>query len=110
MAQRKKRSEKYPGFFAEASKVMSPDSVTRAEEKARLAVLNHALAKLREEQGIKQTEVKGFSQPGISKIEGGDDMKISTVIEYLHGIGFGLEINAVPLESSGKKKNLLKAS
>jgi len=110
MAAKKQKKDKYPDFFKSADRVMSKESIARANSKTQELLLNQSLAALREAMGITQSDVKGFSQPGVSKIETGGDMKISTVIEYLKGIGFGLEINAVPLESSNrKKKTLLKA-
>ena len=50
------------------------------------------LAKLREEQNIKQSEMSNFTQSSILKIEKRKDIKISTLIDYLDSLGMGLKI------------------
>ena len=93
----KKKSPNAKGdFFSFAEKHMSPESVKRADAKAKLEILNIKLARLRENQGINQTEVPGFSQSGISKIEGREDIKISTLLQYLDGINMDIEITVHP--------------
>lgn len=57
---------------------------------------------MREKKGLKQEDIKSFSQPGVSKLEARKDMKISTLIEYLDNLGLGVEIKAY---SKNKKKN-----
>ncbi|MEW6585585.1 MAG: XRE family transcriptional regulator [Nitrospirota bacterium] len=46
--------------------------------------------------GMKQEDIRAFTQSGISKLEARKDMKISTLVEYLHNIGMGVEIKAYP--------------
>lgn len=78
----------------ELKSMMSKDSIERAEKKAQDILFNIKLADLRKEAGMKQQDIKSFSQSGLSKIESRSDMKISTLREYLHSIGMELEIRA----------------
>jgi hypothetical protein len=84
--------KEYKDFFIEANKTMTPESVVRAEEKANQIMLNLKLGELRKELGIKQGDIKGFSQSGVSKIEGREDLKISTLISYCKALGVEVEI------------------
>jgi hypothetical protein len=52
--------------------------------------------------GMKQEDIRTFTQSGISKLESRKDMKVSTLVEYLQNIGMGLEIKAYP--KKGKHK------
>jgi hypothetical protein len=72
--------------------MMSADQVRRARLAADREILALQLAKLRERQGVRQSDIKAFSQTAISKLERRKDMKLSTLIEYVQGIGMGLEI------------------
>ena len=90
--------------------VMSPERVHRARAEAEREILSMRLAELRERRGIKQTDLAAFSQTAISKLERRKDMKLSTLIEYLEGIGMGLEIRVYPKDGkdSHKTETLLK--
>ncbi len=77
---------------SEMEKMMNPEQVRAAKLTAEREILSIKLARLRERQGIKQTEMKGFTQTSVSKLEKRKDMKISTLIEYLDDIGMGVEI------------------
>ena len=57
---------------------------------------------LREKCGLKQNEIKNFSQTSVSRLERRSDIKISTLVEYLHSLDMGLEIRAYP--KSKKRK------
>lgn len=46
--------------------------------------------------GIRQEDIKGFTQSSISKLESRKDIKVSALIEYLDNIGMGVEIKAYP--------------
>ena len=50
------------------------------------------LAEFRKAMKLDQSSVKGFSQPAVSKIEARGDIKLSTLVEYCHGLGAELEI------------------
>lgn len=108
----KKINKEYKNFFSEAHKSMSPEGVVRAEEKADQILLNLKLGDLRRELGVKQVDVKGLSQSGVSKIEGREDLKISTLISYCKALGVGIEIRTFPkkLMPKMRSKVLLRAS
>jgi len=48
--------------------------------------------------------MKAFSQAGVSKLEKRKDMKISTLIEYLEGIGMGMEIRVYPKNGNSQEE------
>jgi len=83
-----------------------------AEQKPGLSFLGHfglsptilriRLSELRKQMGVKQEDIRAFTQSGISKLESRKDMKLSTLVEYLQNIGMGLEIKAYP--KKGKHK------
>jgi len=82
--------------------MMTEEQIRRARATAEREILAIRLAELRERRGIKQAEVTTFSQTAISKLEKRKDMKISTLVEYLEGIGMGLELRVYPKDSKGK--------
>lgn len=43
----------------------------------------------------------------ISRIESRNDIKISTLIDYIHACGLGLEIKAIPLKKGKKEEFVL---
>ena len=104
------KAEKYTDFFEEAKKSMSKDSIRRAEREANKIMLNLGLAELRKHAGHSQSEIPGYRQSSVSKIEARKDMKISTLVAYCLSLGLGVEINAVQVNQKGKsiKKNLLR--
>jgi hypothetical protein len=57
--------------------------------------------------GMKQEDIQTFTQSGISKLESRKDMKISTLVEYLHNIGMGLEIKAYPKKRNRKVEEVV---
>ena len=104
------KTEKYADFFEEAKKSMSKDSIRRAEGEANEIMLNLGLVELRKNAGHSQSEITGYRQSSVSKIEARKDMKISTLVSYCRSLGLGIEINAVQVDQKGKsiKKNLLR--
>ncbi|MDA8426993.1 MAG: XRE family transcriptional regulator [Treponema sp.] len=83
---------------------MTADQVHRARAAAEREILSMRLAELRERRGIKQTDISAFSQTAVSKLEKRKDMKLSTLIEYLEGMGMGLEIRVYPKDGKGANK------
>lgn len=63
------KKAKLKNFFEEAEKVMSPESIKRAKLKAEKEILKIRLSELRNEAGIKQSDMEGFSQTSVSRIE-----------------------------------------
>ncbi|MGJ4745296.1 XRE family transcriptional regulator [Leptospira sp. SA-E8] len=92
----------YSDFFSNAQKSMNSESIRRAEKKAENILLNLKLADLRKKMGLKQTEIPGFSQTSISRIETREDLKLSTLIGYINALGMNIEIRA--FSKSGKRK------
>lgn len=76
--------------------MMTRDQVRRARTSAEQEILTIKLTQLRERRGIKQSDIQSFSQTAISKLEKRKDIKLSTLIDYLAGIGMGLEIRVYP--------------
>ncbi len=97
-----KTKKQYSNFFSEASKIMSPESLKKADKKAENILLKLKLADLRKGAGLKQTEIPGFAQTSISRIESRADLKLSTLVDYVQALGMGIEIRAI---SKSKKKN-----
>lgn len=80
---------------------MTEEQIRHAHAIAEREILAIRLADLRERRGIKQTDFSAFSQTAVSKLEKRKDMKLSTLVEYLDEIGFGLELRVFPKDSSG---------
>jgi hypothetical protein len=81
------KARKYTDFFEEAQKSMSQESTRRAEHEANKIMLTLDLAELRKHTGRSQSEVSGYRQSSISKIEARKDMKISTLVSYCRSLG-----------------------
>lgn len=86
---------------------MSEDSVRRARMKAELESLSIRMSELREERGVKQSEMKNFRQSSVSKIESRKDMKISTILDYFDSLGMGVEISVYPRSGGEDSKQVL---
>src|SRR5512143_1365091 len=90
--------------------MMSKEQVRRARTAAEKEILSLRLAELREQQGLTQSDLKAFTQTAVSRLERRRDMKLSTLIEYVKGVGMGLEIRVYRKGAgrSGRKQTLLK--
>ena len=84
--------------------MMSPESIERSRKKAEQEIFAIKLGMLRERCGLKQNEIKNFSQTSISRLERRKDIKISTLVDYLNGMGMGLEIRTYPKNKKMKMK------
>ena len=84
-------------FINEIEAMLPLERVQRAKKKAENEIFRIRLSELRIKMGLKQEDIKAFTQSGISKLESRDDMKLSTLVKYLHNIGMGLEIKAYPI-------------
>ena len=82
--------------------MMSPESVDRSRKKAEQEIFAIKLGMLREKRGLKQNEVKNFSQTSVSRLERRKDIKISTLVDYLHGLDMGIEIRTYPKNKKTK--------
>ena len=86
----------------------SPEVLAKARKLYEQDSLNIKLKALRGKYGIKQADVSNFTQTAISKLERRKDLKISTLIDYLESLGFGLEITALKKGNNAVKEVLLK--
>ena len=97
-----KEKVKRKDFIDELEAMLPSARVQRAKKEAEKEIFRIRLSELRKQMGVKQEDIRAFTQSGISKLESRKDMKISTLVEYLHNIGMGLEIKAYP--KKGKHK------
>ncbi len=79
-------------------------AVASLRSKAEQEIFAIKLGMLREKCGLKQNEIKNFSQTSISRLEHRKDIKISTLIDYLNGLDMGLEIRTYPKNKGMKIK------
>ncbi len=94
-------------FVDELASTLSKDRIKNAEKEAEKEILQIRLAEIREKMGIKQEDIKSFSQSSVSKLESRKDMKISTLIEYLDNLGLRIEIKAYPKNKKEKNKEII---
>lgn len=90
-------------FDAVRSK-MSPDRRARVAAKVRKMKAEMLLAELRKHADLTQSEVAvalGITQPEVSRLEGEDDMQISTLSRLVRALGGQLEV-AVTLPNLGR--------
>jgi len=86
----------------------NPEVLAKARKLYEQESLNIKLKALRGKYGIKQEEINNFTQTAVSKLERRKDIKVSTLIDYLESLGFGLEISALPKSNNARKEVLLK--
>jgi hypothetical protein len=91
-------------FTTELAGMLPPERAARARKEAEKEIFQIRLSELRKKMGIRQEDIKAFSQSSISKLEARKDIKISTLIEYLENLGLGIEIKAYQ-KNKGQKKN-----
>jgi hypothetical protein len=94
-------------FLDELAAMLPNERVNRAKKEAKEEIFKIQLSQLRKKLGIKQENIKIFSQSGISKIENRKDMKLSTLIQYLDNIGLGMEIKVYSKNSKKNKEEIL---
>ena len=100
----KKKEKNKKDYLDELQSQLSPERIQRAKRHAEKEILSIKLAQLRETMGIKQKDIKMFSQSSVSKIESRKDMKVSTMIEYLSSIALNAEIRAFPKSAAKSHK------
>lgn len=101
------RENKSNSFFNKLETKYGKKYIQEVDELAHPKILKIKLAQLRENAGKKQSDILGFSQASISKIESRNDMKVSTLIDYIHALGMEIEIKASN-KLNNKKVLLLK--
>ena len=89
---------------------MTEESVNRAQLLANQDILQIHLAELRRRMNLEQSDIPALSQSSISRLERRNDIKLSTLMEYLQGIGMGMEIRVYPKngKNQGQMETLLK--
>ncbi|TGK82709.1 XRE family transcriptional regulator [Leptospira montravelensis] len=102
-----KKKKELKSFDTDLTKFVSQDIIEQAKAEAQKQIFKLKLAELRQKQGIKQTDVDGFSQVSVSRIESRSDIKISTLVDYVHACGFDVEIKAVPKKKKNKEEFVL---
>ncbi len=95
----KKKTKKYDqDFFANAKKVVGEERYNKAIKKGHDKVNVIRLKMARELIGKNQTDLKGMTQPEVSKIEARKDLKISTLKKYAEALGMKVKISLVSEE------------
>jgi hypothetical protein len=102
-----KNRTKRKDFIDELEAMLPPVRVQRAKKEAEKEILRIRLSELRKQMGVKQEDIRAFTQSGISKLESRKDMKISTLVEYIRSIGMGLEIKAYPKKRKHKADDVV---
>jgi len=97
----------YKDLIGKLESELDKEEIESAEREAAQDIFLIKLAELRKMQGIRQNEIKSFSQSGISKLEARKDVKISTLIEYLNELGLGMEIKVYPKGSHKKSQETI---
>ncbi len=83
--------------FKELEAKMSPESRARPDVRTREIIAEMLLAQIRKSVGLTQEDLAaalGITQPSLSKLEGQDDMQISTLRRLIEALGGQLEIIA----------------
>lgn len=75
---------------------MGEDRFNKAVKKGQEKAHELRLKMARELIGLNQTELKGMTQPEVSKIEKRKDLKISTLDKYAKAMGMKVKISLVP--------------
>ncbi len=75
--------KKINDFTDELAAMLPKERVERAKREAGEEILQISLSELKKKMGVRQEDIKGFSQSSVSKLEYRKDIKLSTLIEYL---------------------------
>jgi len=89
-----KKGKKFKDVFEMLESKMTPAEIRRSDAKARKILMALRLAEFRRQLKIDQAHVRGFSQPAVSKIEGRNDIKLSTLVEYCKALDANVTITA----------------
>ncbi len=97
-----KRKKYDSDFFKYAKGEIGEDRFSKAIKIGRDKANKIRLKMAREMIGLNQTDLKGITQPEVSKIEGRKDMKISTLSKYAKALGMRVRISLVSEEDEKK--------
>ncbi len=98
---------KFTNFFEKLPEHLTEEEIASARKAVKNKALRLELAQLRERMGKTQSDVGSFSQASISRIESRSDIKLSTLIDYVHALGLELEISALEPGAHPKKRKIL---
>jgi hypothetical protein len=101
------KKRKITNFFTIAEKSLPQERVEEASREAQKEILKIKLSEIRKQFGIKQTEISGFSQPAISRLEARKDMKVSTLMDYIHSLGLEIQIKVKDKKKSKGREIIL---
>lgn len=102
-----KKKPNLTNFFEHAEKSLPKERIESAKTEAQKEILKIKLSDLRKQFGIKQIEVEGFSQPAVSRLEARKDMRISTLMDYVHSLGLEIQIKVKEKKKSKAKEVVL---
>ncbi|RLA61031.1 MAG: hypothetical protein DRQ89_11945 [Epsilonproteobacteria bacterium] len=100
---KKKIKKKNSDFFSHAKGVMGEKRYNKAVKKGQKSANELRLKMAREMIGLNQTDLKGVSQPEVSKIEARKDIKISTLKKYAKAMGMKVKISFVQEDEDEKQ-------
>ena len=92
---KKKMTKKNQDFFSNAKIVVGEKRYNKAIKKGHDKANAIRLKMARELIGMNQADLKGMTQPEVSKIEARKDLKISTLQKYAKALGMKVTINLV---------------
>jgi hypothetical protein len=91
-----KKTRKYNSdFFSHAKRSMDKKNFEKSRQKGQAKAHELKLKLARELIGLNQTDLKGMTQPEVSKIERRKDLKISTLNKYAKALGMKLKISLI---------------
>ncbi|OHD65132.1 MAG: hypothetical protein A2176_00355 [Spirochaetes bacterium RBG_13_51_14] len=94
-------------FIDELALTLSDKRIKKAQKEAENEIIKIRLSQIRKKRGLRQEDIKSFSQSSVSKLESRHDMKISTLVEYLDNLGLSIEIKAYPKNNRRKNEEIL---
>jgi len=101
------KTKKKDDFLDELASSLPEKKIKKASKETEQEILQIRLSEIREKRGIRQEDIKSFTQSGVSKLEARKDMKISTLIEYLDNLGLSVEIKAYPKDKKNKNEEII---
>jgi hypothetical protein len=104
---RTKKPKYNSDFFESAQKIMGKKNFSKALKDAENMAKELRLKAARELLGKNQADLKGMTQPEVSKIESRKDLKISTLAKYAEALGMQLRITLVSKKDKKKKPILV---
>lgn len=103
----KKKTKKHEqDFFSNAKKIVGNERYSKAIKKGQEKAQELRLKMAREQIGLNQADLKGMTQPEVSKIEKRKDLKISTLNKYAKSMGMRVKISFV-LEENDEQQIII---